>query len=399
MDRPTLNDIFRRHGEVYRSLHPNMTLNEKKVMRSIELCRTEDLGGRVEACDTCGHTMALYNSCRNRHCPQCQSMKKEQWILERSAEILPFVYFHVVFTLPDALSGIVYHNKRAVFDLLFRACKETLLSASAQEKYFGADIGFFAILHTWGQKMNLHPHLHCVVPGGGFSQPKQKWIHAPHNYLVPVQVLKMRFRSLFLQGLKRLHAAGALHLAGTKVDDPAAFQNLIDVLFATEWVVYLKESFQTSGNVIQYLGRYTHKIAISNHRIISEENGIVTFTYRDYKDGNKKKLMRMDVYSFMRRFMLHVVPCRFVRIRYYGILAHRNKQKAIRACREFFHVQNPDTQKTFSWQDILLKKTGRDCTRCPVCKEGRLYIKERIVPIRYRAPPGNSGRDKFAFFQ
>lgn len=364
-----------------------MPLLERRVMRAIEICRTEMLGGRIETCDTCGHTVALYNSCRNRHCPQCQSMKKEQWILERTAEVLPFAYFHVVFTLPGALNGIVCRNKRIIFDLLFNTCKETLLSAGVEEKYFGADIGFFAILHTWGQKMNLHPHLHCVVPGGGFSQSKQKWIHAPYDYLVPVHVLKMRFRSLFLQGLKRLHTARLLKLAGTEMEDAAVFQKSIDTLFATEWVVYLKESFQNSNSVIKYLARYTHKIAISNQRIVSESNGAVTFKYRDYKDNNKEKLMNMDVFSFMRRFLLHAVPYRFVRIRYYGLLSHRNKRKAIQECREFYQVQEPIAHTRITWQEILLKKTGCDPAQCPACRNGRMRLKKKIEPERYRAPP------------
>jgi hypothetical protein len=389
MNRPTINHTFRLHGAAYREKHPYMSSHERKVMRAIEACRTEELGGRIETCDTCGHTITLYNSCRNRHCPQCQNMKKEKWILERKTEILHFTYFHIVFTLPDALNPIVFHskNKKIIFDLMFKTCKETLLSISAEEKYFGADIGFFAILHTWGQKLNPHPHLHCVVPGGGFSQSKQKWIYSPNNYFVPVQVLKMRFRSLFLAGLKKLHTVGLLSLTGSEYEKPEALQTLVDSLFSTEWVVYLKESFEGRDSVIEYLARYTHKIAISNHRIISLDNHVVTFKYKDYKDGNQEKVAHMDVFSFMRRFMLHVVPHRFVRIRYFGILSHRNKKKAIQACREFYSIKKQREQIPQDWRVIYLKKTGKNSMQCPHCNNGKLILKEQIQPIHYRAPP------------
>jgi hypothetical protein len=387
MSSATVNEIFRQYGEVYRNSHPSMPLINRKVMRSIELCRTEYLGGRIESCDSCGHTVTLYNSCRNRHCPQCQNMKKEKWVLERNEDVLPFTYFHVVFTIPDELNAVALRNKRIFYNLMFRICRETLLSVCAQEKYFGADIGFFAILHTWGQKLNLHPHLHCVVPGGGFSPKKKKWIRAPNNFLVPVQVLKKRFRSLFLTELKRLQKENALYLAGTKYENPIAFQQLIDFLFASEWVVYLKESFQNNRSVIEYLSRYTHKIAISNHRIESMDNGFVSFKYRDYKDGNKQKTARMDAQSFIHRFMLHVTPFRFVRIRYFGILSHRNKGKAIAACRDFYGITLTAKAVSFDWRELFLEKTGRDCSLCPVCKTGKLSTITFIPSKPYRAPP------------
>ena len=326
----TVNDIFRKYGHKYRILHPNISLQKKKVMRAIETCRTEALGGRIEECDHCGHKVVLYNSCRNRHCPQCQFMKKEQWILDRKKEILPFTYFHVVFTLPNRLNPLVIRNQKIIYNLFFQKCKETLLSVGKEEKYFGAKIGFFSILHTWGQKLNFHPHLHCVVPGGGFSEAKNKWIRSPHNYLFPVQVLKRRFRSSFLKGLKELYRDKKLNLNGTQYMNSIAFQKLIDILFKEEWVVYLKESFKNSDSVIEYLARYTHRIAISNYRIISLKNDMVTFKYRDYKDNNREKTMKMQVYSFMQHFMMHVLPYRFVRIRYFGLLSHRNKKMQLK---------------------------------------------------------------------
>lgn len=391
--QPTVNQIIRSHGESYRLRHPELSLHEKKIMRSIEICRTEALGGRIEEC-SCGYKVILYNSCRNRHCPQCQSMKKEKWILERKNEVLPFTYFHIVFTLPDILNPIVIRNKRIIYNLMFDKCKETLLSVSADEKYFGADIGFFSILHTWGQKMNLHPHLHCVVPGGGYSEKKMKWIQAANNYFVPVQVLKMRFRSLFLQGLKDLRKSDKLYLQGTQFAGDAEFQKMIDLLFTAEWVVYLKESFQGKESVIEYLARYTHRIAISNHRIISLNNDTVRFKYRDYKDGNKEKIMELPAESFIHRFMVHVVPRKFVRIRYFGILSHRNKKKAIEACREFHDIKKKTDVVPQIWSEIFLKVTGKNLSCCPVCKCGWLVIKEILEPVRYRAPPEISSCEK-----
>jgi len=383
----TINDIFREYGSSYLQKHPHASLHKRKVISSIQNCRTEALGGREEECDCCGHRVVLYNSCRNRHCPQCQSMKKEKWILERKNEILPFTYFHIVFTLPDSLNPIVVRNKRAVYNLMFDVCRETLMSVSADEKYFGADIGFFSILHTWGQKLNLHPHLHCVVPGGGYSEKKRKWIYAPNNYFVPVEVLKRRFRSLFLQGLKKLHRGEMLNLQGTEYTDSEKFQAMIDSLFAAGWVVYLKESFQGRESVIEYLARYTHRIAISNHRIIECKDGIVKFRYRDYADENRNKIMEITAESFISRFMMHVVPKRFVRIRYFGMLSHRNKKKAIEACRNFFEIVKKREEISETWSEIYLRVTGKNISCCPVCENGKMKMKEIIAPLHYRAPP------------
>jgi hypothetical protein len=238
-------------------------------------------------------------------------------------------------------------------------------------------------LHTWGQKLNRHPHLHCVVPGGGYSKEKNKWIMAPHNFLFPVEVLKMRFRSLFLKGLKELYRTKKLYLNGTQYMNGVAFQKLINTLFKENWVVYLKESFKNNDSVIEYLARYTHRIAISNHRIISLKNDMVTFKYRDYKDHNREKIMEMQVYSFMRYFIMHVVPYRFVRIRYYGLLSHRNKKKANKICREFFGVIHKDKEIKLVWSDIYFKVTGKNIHLCPVCKKGTLILKEYILEKRY----------------
>jgi len=383
----TINDIFRIFGETYRAQHPELSLLEKKVMRSIEVCRTETLGGRIEQCDTCEHEVLMYNSCRNRHCPQCQFMKKEKWILERKKEVLPFTYFHVVFTLPHKLNQIVIRNKRIIYNLLFQKCKETLLSVANDKKYFGAQIGFFAILHTWGQKVDQHPHLHCVVPGGGFREDKNKWIQASKKFLLPKDVLKPRFRSLFLEGLKELKDSGKLYLQGTPFAEKKKFQDLIDSLFAKEWVVYIKESFQGKESVIEYLARYTHRIAISNHRILALEGDMISFKYRDYKDGNREQIKKMKADEFIRRFLFHVVPRRFVRIRYFGILSHRNKKNTIKTCYEFYGIEKETVNTPESWSEIYFITTGRKVSACPVCEAGTLVLKGLIDPKTYRAPP------------
>jgi hypothetical protein len=328
----------------------------------------------------------FFNSCRDRNCPQCQSLAKERWILEKKAEVFPFQYFHVVFTLPDALIPLVIRNRRIVYNLLFEKVKETLLSAALEPKYFGARIGFFAVLHTWGQKLNLHPHLHCVVPGGGYAADGQ-WLKTSDDYLLPVRVLAKRFRSLFLTALKSKYTSGELSVKGSRFELPDEFQSLIDALFNTEWVVYLKESFKDHSSVIEYLGRYTHKIAIANHRIVKVEGGEVWFSFKDYRDSNKRKVMALPADEFMRRFCLHIVPKRFVRIRYFGLLSHRLKRAALCSCREFYELPVAAQREKYSWQDVLLRVTGIEASVCPACKQGRLVESFQPKTIAGRAPP------------
>jgi predicted Zn-ribbon and HTH transcriptional regulator len=382
----TVNDIFRRCGDDFASRH-NLSDHTRTVIAHIRRCRTEEMGSRVQTCDHCHYTQMFYNSCRDRNCPQCQSLAKERWILEKKAEVFPFQYFHVVFTLPDALIPLVVRNRRIVYNLLFEKVKETLLSAAGEEKYFGAKIGFFAVLHTWGQKLNLHPHLHCVVPGGGYGDDGQ-WRQTPDGYLLPVRVLAKRFRSLFLSALKAKYTNGELIVEGSRFERQEEFQSLIDSLFKTEWVVYLKESFRNHETVIEYLGRYTHKIAIANHRIVKVEGGEVWFSYKDYRDGNKRKVMALSADEFMRRFCMHIVPKRFVRIRYFGLLSHRLKRAALRDCREFYALPAAAQCEEYSWQDVLLRVTGIDPAVCPACKQGRLVETFQPRANGWRAPPG-----------
>jgi len=385
MSKPTINQIFRENGERYRKQHPGTPLPELKVMRSIEICRTDELGSRIEKCDHCGHRRIINNSCRNRHCPQCQNIKKEEWIAARKNEVLPVTYFHIVFTLPDILNQLIWKNKKIFFNLLFRISKETLLSIAAEDKYFGADIGFFGVLHTWGQKLNQHPHIHCVVPGGGFSKKNGKWKHVPNNYLAPIKVVKARYKDLFIKSLKLLYESGDLYLENSNCEDMAGFKKLIKALYGKEWVVYLKESFKNSTSVIEYLARYTHKIAISNYRILSVKNDVVEFKYRDYKDNNKEKIAQMDVLKFIRKFLMHTVPYRFVRIRYFGIFAHRNKQQSLNVCREIYGILI-NSNLPINWRNLLILKTGVDYSLCTVCGKGTMVI-EKIDSGRCRLPP------------
>jgi len=385
LQKPTVNSIFREYETEYINKY-NPDKYTQKVIRAITDCRTEKLGGHIQKCNSCGHEITMYNSCRNRHCPQCQFMKKEAWIQKKKDEVLPFQYFHVVFTLPDLLNPIVYKNKKLLYKLLFDTTKETLLSVAENEKYFGAKIGFFSILHTWGQKLNLHPHIHCVVPGGGFVEKKSKWISSPKDYFVPVQVLAKRFRSLFLVELKRLYKENLLYLKGTNYFELQQFQKLIDKLFETEWIVYIKESFKNSDSVIQYLSKYTHRIAISNHRILSVKNGIVSFSYKDYKNENKKKVMNIPVLRFMRNFLLHVVPHRFVRIRYFGLISNSTKKKQVMDCREYYKIKEKK-RAIKTWQEIYREVTGDDVYRCKKCKEGQMVTFKTVKGVKTRAGP------------
>jgi hypothetical protein len=380
----TLNSIFTEYADEY--LHRyNVSDYEKKIINNIIECRTAAMGGREEECDSCGHKITLYNSCRNRHCPLCQFMKKEKWIMDKQNEVLPYQYFHAVFTIPDELNPIVIRNKKLLYKLLFDTVKESLNAVSGDKKYFGAKIGWFAILHTWGQTLNLHPHIHCVIPGGGYREDRKKWKEAKENFLLPVNVIKPKFKYYFLTGLKDLYKKGELELYKTGLEDKKAFQKLVDNLFKKEWVVYLKETFKNGNSVIKYLSRYTHRIAISNYRIKDVINNKVYFEYRDYKRENRKFIKNMDVFSFMRHFMLHIVPRRFVRIRYYGILSCRNKERSIDSCYEYYKKIRIKNKTDFGWKDIYLEVTGKTTSDCLCCTKGKMIFKKVLLPER--SPP------------
>jgi hypothetical protein len=364
-----LQDIFAAHGQAYRLNH-SLWLNQLKVMRAIESCRTASLGGHLDSCDTCEFTRISYNSCRNRHCPKCQTLNKERWIEARKDDLLNVGYFHVVFTLPDLLNPVAYQNQRIVYDLLFKAAAETLSELSADEKYLGAQIGFTSILHTWGQNLMHHPHLHCIVPGGGLNA-SGKWVQSRKKFFIPVKVLSRKFRGKFLSYLKqtKLEFYGSI----ANLQDQERLNELMTSLYQKEWIVYCKPPFKNAGCVVEYLGRYTHRVAISNNRILKLEDGVVTFKWRDYKDSNKQKEMTLSADEFIRRFLIHVLPSGFTRIRHYGLLSPRNKTTKLKLCKKLTNTPVKDLPKIkLSALDFLKKLTGKDITLCPCCGVGHL---------------------------
>jgi hypothetical protein len=343
--RPRLEvgDILRVHGESYHAQH-RISPEQAVVMRRLAACRTAALGGHVDSCSDCGFVRISYNSCRDRHCPKCQKLKQLEWLEARLERLLPVPYFHVVFTLPEALKPLALKNRRLVYNLLFQAAGQTLLKLAADPQRLGAQVGFTAVLHTWGQNLLFHPHLHCVVTGGGLSLDGQRWVAGREGYFLPVHVLGRLFRGKFLAGLKAAYQRGELTLTGSVADlvDPPQFRRWLAGLYRQEWVVYAKPPFGGPQQVYRYLGRYTHRVAISNARLIAMEDGYVRFRYKDYADGNQHKEMTLEALEFLRRFLLHVLPKGFVRIRHYGLLAGRNVSTKLAYCRQLLeHVASP----------------------------------------------------------
>jgi len=388
MNRPTLElaDIFRLHGAAYRQTH-NLPLEQLRLMRAIEVCRTAALGGHVEACGQCDYQRIAYNSCRNRHCPKCQSLERAKWIEQRKAELLPVEYFHVVFTLPEQIAAIALQNKKAVYAILFRTAAETLLTIAADPKHLGAQIGFFTILHTWGQKLLHHPHLHCVVPGGGIS-PDGDWIACRPGFFLPVRVLSHLFRRLFLEELDKVYRTDALQFHSTlaHLADPTAFADFLRPLQEAEWVVYAKPPFGGPVQVLEYLGRYTHRVAISNQRLIATDDTSVSFRWKDYRHADRQKVMRLDADEFLRRFLLHSLPPGFQRIRHYGLLSNRHRRDAIPRCRQL--LATPVSELLPSpedFRDLYEHLTAVSLKRCPRCAIGVMVVIQVLPPQRYPA--------------
>jgi hypothetical protein len=385
---PELGEVLRQHGERYVATHP-VSPTQQSVLRALSQCRTAALGGHLEACDRCGHQRAVYHSCRNRHCPKCQALAQADWLEARRAELLPVDSFHVVFTLPHELCPLALHRPRVVYDLLFRAASETLATFGRDPRFFsgktGGTLGITAILHTWGQNLSLHPHLHCVVTGGALSPDGQCFVRPRHKgFLFPVRALAKVFRAKFLEGLRRAFDAGKL---GDDLSTPALCQTLRRV----DWVVYAKPPFAGPESVLAYLGRYTHRIAISNHRIASLAHDRVAFRYRDTADDRKQKVMQLDVLEFIRRFLLHVLPKGFVRIRHYGLLANRTRKKKLTRCRALLAAPAPDAPLRQSFSERLLRRSGIDLLRCPTCREGRMIpIAEIPRPPQRSWPPSRA---------
>jgi len=378
MNRPTLEvaDIIRAQGERFlERCRSWLTWPQRKVLQAIARCRTAALGGHRDRCVRCGYRAISYNSCRNRHCPKCQTGARNRWLAERSQELLPVRYVHVVFTLPHQLAPLAYQNKRTLYRLLFQAGAATLIEAAADPQHLGAEIGFLSVLHTWGQNLLHHPHVHCVIPAGGLSPDHTRWIHPRYPFFLPVKVLRRVFRGKFVAGLRRAFQQGELKFYGDQkaLRSPKLFRALVRSLFRQDWVVYAKPPFGGPEYVLHYLARYTHRVAISNHRLVSFQDGQVTFRWRDYAHGNKKRKMTLSADEFLRRFLLHVLPKGFVRIRFFGFLANRRRATLLPLCRQLLPAHPAPSspcpaspQPPSSWS-------------CPLCGGPMLMI-ERLTP-------------------
>jgi hypothetical protein len=378
MIRPPLEvaDIVRTYGTAFAKQHRRwLTVLHLKVLRAIVACRTAALGGHIEQCDSCGQRAISYNSCLNRHCPKCQGAARQAWLAKRSAELLPVPYYHVVFTLPHLLVPLALQNKALVYGLLFRTAAETLLQIAADPKHLGAKIGFLAVLHTWGQTLLHHPHLHCVVPGGGLSPDQRRWIPCGHKFFLPVKVLSVVFRGKFLDALERTFKQHKITLAGqlTPLQSPAEFAALLRAAAHRDWVVYAKRPFAGPAQVLTYLSRYTHRIAIANSRLVAMADGRVTFRWRDYAHGHQTRTMTLEAHEFLRRFLLHVLPTSFVRIRYFGLLANRQRAQLLNLCRS--HLQCTATPQAAVGIGHL----------CQHCHHGTMRVVETLSPTQLSA--------------
>jgi hypothetical protein len=391
VSRPPLEvaDIFHRHGAAWRAAHAgHLSLGQLKVMAAIETCRTAALGGHVEACEDCGHTRIAYNSCRNRHCPKCQGAAARDWLAARQADLLPVGYFHVVFTLPAEIADIAWHNKAVIYELLFRAASEAMLTIAADPRHLGARIGITAVLHTWGSAMTHHPHVHMIVPGGGISLDGTRWVSCRPGFFLPVRVLSRLFRRLFLSKLAGAHATGRLKFFSNHagLGDRRAFAGFLAPLRTKNWFVYAKPPFAGPEAVLAYLSRYTHRVAISNSRLIALDEAGVTFRYKDYRrNGSERyRTMTLDQGEFIRRFLLHVLPRGFHRIRHYGLLANAGRKASIARARELLAAPQPECSGTGN-ADAAAPTDWRP--PCPCCG-GRMIIIETFERGNAaRAPP------------
>jgi hypothetical protein len=392
MDRPRLEvaDVFRCYGTDYRLQHgATMSMAQRRVMTAIELCRTAALGGHLEQCDHCGHQRNAYNSCSDRHCPKCQSFARFKWLVDRQAELLNTQYFHVVFTLPQQIATIAYQNKRELYGILFRATAQTLLTIAADPKHLGAEIGFFAVLHTWGSNLLHHPHLHCVVTGGGLSANGSQWISCRDGFFLPVGVLSRLFRRLFLEYLVKAFDAAKLHFFSSleSLRDQSSFLDYLAPLRETEWVVYAKRPFAGPEQVLDYVGRYTHRVAISNNRLLDIAEDKVTFRYKDYRHDAQQKTMTVEAEEFIRRFLLHVLPEGFQRIRYYGFLANRYREEKLARCRELLDMPAPEPpalEGAKDYRERYQELIGPSFGECPVCHQGRMLVIETLPRSPHR---------------
>jgi hypothetical protein len=388
---PEVADVFRRYGDAYRQQHgASLSTAQRRVMTAIEQCRTAALGGHVEQCDACGHQRICYNSCRNRHCPKCQFLARAEWLEDRRSELLTTPYFHVVFTVPQEIAAIAHCNKGPVYNILFHAAAETLQRIAADPKHLGAELGFFAVLHTWGQALLHHPHLHCVVAGGGLSADGSRWITCRPNFFLPVRVLARLFRQLFLASLEKAFDANKLTFCGRlePLRDHRAFLRRLAPARRADWCVYAKPPIAGPEQVLAYLARYTHRVAISNNRLRGIDEGKVRFHWKDYRNGNRQKTMTLAANEFIRRFLLHVLPEGFQRIRYYGFLANRYREQKLARCRQLLAMppEPPDDHAAGDYRDQYHELTGASLTDCPACQRGRMVIIQVLKPAKPYRP-------------
>lgn len=381
-------DIFREIGPEYRKNH-KLSKHMHKVMDAIERCRTSALGGHVDECDSCGHVRVSYISCRNRHCPKCQGLAREKWLLAREKDLLPVGYFHIVFTLPDDLNALALWNKKEVYNLLFKSSSEALMELAKDPKYLGAEIGNISILHTWDQNLMDHPHIHSIVPAGGLTSEEERWIHTRKKFFIPIKVISRVYRGKFMAYFKEACQKGQIQFKGEqeRLANANELQALLNLLYQKEWVVYCKEPFSSPMRVMEYLGRYTHRVAISNDRIVGIKNGRVSFKWKDYANKSKTKIMEIKGEEFIRRFLLHVLPFNFVKIRHYGILSNRSRKTKLKKCRDIFGIEQEQLEKPKqSWEELLLQVKGIDVELCPVCGNGKMIRREKLSPKAYSPP-------------
>jgi hypothetical protein len=383
-------DVFRHFGATFRDRHgASLSTARRRAMSAIERCRTAALGGHVERCGDCGHHRVAYNSCRNRNCPKCQGLARAQWLADRQTELLDVPYYHVVFTVPDLIAVIAFQNQTVVYDILFRAVSETLRTIAADPKHLGAEIGFLGVLHSWGQNLLHHPHIHCLVPGGGIAPDGASWIACRPRFFLPVKVLSRMFRGLFLHYLEKAFAAGELHFfcAQRHLQEPAAFRQHLAPAYDAEWVVYAKRPFAGPAQVLDYVGRYTHRVAISNNRLLSMDNGKVRFRWKDYRDGTRQKTMTLAGGEFIRRFLIHVLPDGFHRIRYYGFLGNCHRARKLALCRELLGMLPPaPADPPADYHGRFEALTGRSLRACPHCHTGTMVVIDCIAPPKVCLP-------------
>lgn len=396
MTRPRLEvaDVIRRHGAAFLDQYaPVLSPEQRRALDDLVRCRTAALGGHVAVCDRCGHREVAYNSCRNRHCPKCQAGAAARWTEAQAADLLPVAYFHVVFTLPAELGPLALQNPRVVYGLLFRAVAETLLQVAADPGRLGAEIGFLAVLHTWGQALQHHPHLHCVVPGGGLSPDGTRWIACRPGFFLPVRVLSRVFRGKFLAGLRAAFDRGKLTFRGRlgALADPDRFHDRLRAAARAEWVVYAKRPFGGPGAVLKYLARYTHRVAISNRRLVELKGGRVRFRYKDYARGGRRRVMSLEATEFLRRFLQHVLPAGFVRIRHYGLLANRHRKEKVALCRTLLDAAGvPGPPRRPAGLGGITPAVS--LAVCPSCGVGHLVVIEEFPPARVSPEPGERRR-------